>query len=198
MGKCPEYFSKSFGGCVPTGKWLVDTFCFFLSEKRSYFDSECIKRAKTTKVLAIDVSYRVPKWMIKWGADRIYDALHSGTNEYNEIVVQRFSTSDNHAELGDNLRSLQMLGLNPYLTFSDDQLQDEGLLMKQFPRLQNDNNDLVQEELMPEDLTEMTTEKGILYLYRITEVLDTLSRFRNDIEVALSSGLNVKICFDTE
>ena len=102
--KCPEYFSSKLGGCVPSGTWMVDTFCSYLAQKRSYFDSECIRRAQTTKILAIDASYKVPKWMMKWGSDRIYDALHSGTNEYNEIVVQRFSTSDNHEELGNNLK----------------------------------------------------------------------------------------------
>ena len=128
--KCPEYFSFKLGGCVPSGKWLVETFCTYLSQKRTCFDSECIKRAQTTKILAIDASYKVPKWMMKWGTDRIYDALHSGTNEYNEIVMQRFSTSDNHEELGDNLAQLKTLGLNPHLTFSDDPIRDESLQKK--------------------------------------------------------------------
>ena len=69
------------------------------------------------------------------GAERIYDALHSGTNEYNEIVLQRFSTSDNHAELGDNLEQLHSLGLSPYLVFSDDPIRDESLVKEKFPRL---------------------------------------------------------------
>ena len=65
--KCPEYFSKAIGGCVPSGSWLVHVFCESLSQNRKYFDSECVKRAKSTKVLAIDASYKVPKWMMKWG-----------------------------------------------------------------------------------------------------------------------------------
>ena len=66
--------------------------------------------------------------MIKWGSSRIYEALHSGTNEYNKIIMQRFSTSDNHDELGSNLESLKLLGMNPYLAFSDDPSRDESLL----------------------------------------------------------------------
>ena len=196
--KCPEYFSEALGGCVPSGRYLVHVFCEALSKKRNYFDSECIKRAKTTKVLAIDASYKVPKWMMKWGAERIYDALHSGTNEYNEIVLQRFSTSDNHAELGDNLEQLHSLGLSPYLVFSDDPIRDESLVKEKFPRLQNHDNDLVVEE-NPEDLAEMSTDKDILYLHRYNEALDTLMRFRNDLEAALSAGNTaVKVCFDVE
>ena len=74
------------GGCVPTGSYLIDTLCFIVEGDRHYYDSECMKRAQSTKMLAIDASYKVPKWMMKWGGDRIYNALHSGTNEYNEIV----------------------------------------------------------------------------------------------------------------
>ena len=176
--KCPEYFSSKLGGCVPSGTWMVDTFCSYLAQKRSYFDSECIRRAQTTKILAIDASYKVPKWMMKWGSDRIYDALHSGTNEYNEIVVQRFSTSDNHEELGNNLEQLHSLGLNPHLTFSDDPLRDESLLKKHFPLLKNHDDDIMEEDdEVPEDLVEMSTQKHILYLHILQDTLDSLSRF---------------------
>ena len=94
--KCPEYFSRRLGGCTPSGRWLVNMFCTVITRMRHYYDSECIKRASTSKVLAVDASYKVPKWMMKWGSDQIYDALHSGTNKYNEIILQHFSTSDNH------------------------------------------------------------------------------------------------------
>ena len=138
--------------------------------------------------------------MMKWGTHRIYDTLHSGTNEYNEIVMQRFSTSDNHQELGDNLSSLHLLGLNPFLTFSDDPLRDETLLKKMFRNLRNDDNDIVMEEEIPVELIEMTSDKKILYLFRLQDALDTLSQFRYDIEAALDnvSHNSVKICFDTE
>ena len=172
--KCPEYFSSQLGGCVPSGKWLVEVFCTVLSKKRAYFDSECLKRAQSTKILAIDASYKVPKWMMKWGSHKIYDALHSGTNEYNEVVMQRFSTSDNHSELGTNLKSLSSLGLNPHLAFSDDPIRDETLLKQYFPLLKN----MTDQDEIPEDMVEMTTHKQILYLHKLQDALDALSRFR--------------------
>ena len=137
--KCPNYFSNEMGGCIPYGKWLVHMFCFTIARIRKHLDSECLKQVKTSKILAVDASYKVPKWMMKWGSHRIYDALHSGTNEYNEIVMQRFSTSDNHDELGSNLEALSSLGLNPQLAFSDDPSRDEFLLKEHFPKLRNGN-----------------------------------------------------------
>ena len=63
------------GGCVPTGSHLLDMCCFIIQEDRHYYNSECAKRSQSTKILAIDASYKVPKWMMKWGGGRIYDAL---------------------------------------------------------------------------------------------------------------------------
>ena len=130
--KCPEYFSLKLRGCIPSGKWFVEMFCNSIQKQRRYYDSECIKRAKSSKIIAVDASYKVPKWMMKWGSSRIYDALHSRTNEYNEVIMQRFSTSDNHSELGSNLESLSVLGLNLYTAFSDDPGRDETLLKRCF------------------------------------------------------------------
>jgi hypothetical protein len=39
-------------------------------------------------VLSIDASYKVPKWIMKWGGVKLYDVLESGLNEYGEIIVQ--------------------------------------------------------------------------------------------------------------
>ena len=196
--KCPEYYSIEMGGCTPSGKWLTDMFCTVIQRKRYYYDSECIKRARTSKILAIDASYKVPKWMMKWGSDRIYDALHSGTNEYNEIIMQRFSTSDNHLELGSNLETLNKLGLNPFIAFTDDPGRDKSLLKRIFSNLDNGEEEV--EENIPEDLVEMSSYKTILYLFRFQEVVDTLSRFRADLEDALANSIEskVKVAFDTE
>ena len=175
-------------------------FCLIVEGDRHYYDSECVKRAQSTKILAIDASYKVPKWMMKWGGDRIYDALHSGTNEYNEIVMQRFSTSDNHEELGANLKALKDLGLNPYLSFIDDPNRDESLLKKLYTHLNNGNKYKIEREDVPPELVELTTEKRILYCHTLDKVLRTIPIFREDIEVHIndvSNGDDVKICFDT-
>ena len=55
---------------------------------RPYLDAECVKRLKTSSVLSIDASYKVPKWIMKWGGVKLYDVLESGLNEYGEIIVQ--------------------------------------------------------------------------------------------------------------
>lgn len=190
--KCPHYFSEALGGCTPSGQWLVDILCTIIEENRPYYDSECIKRAILSKILAIDASYKVPKWMMLWGVSRIYEALLSGTNEYNEVIFQCFSTSDNHQELGANLRMLESLGLNPYLAFTDDPGRDEVLLHEIFSNLRNGSDEKDTEDI-PKDLVELQSEKKILYLYRYQDALDTLSRFRNDLETELANSTNQKV-----
>lgn len=198
--KCPAYFSSKLGGCVPSGKWLIEMFCVVIQRNRHYYDSECIKRAKSSKLLAIDASYKVPKWMMKWDKNfRIYDALHSGTNEYNEVVMQRFSTSDNHNELGSNLNYLSNLGLNPYLCFSDDPNRDESLLKEVFSNLSGDNDADDNGGDERNEMNEMTTEKEIFYLTKIDHVLTMLSSFITDVSHAISDtsiGGKVKVAFD--
>lgn len=199
--KCPDYFSKEMGGCVPSGSWLVKMFCLVITEFRHYYDSECIKRAKSSKVIAVDASYKIPKWMMKWGGkQKLYEALHSGTNEYNEIIMQRFSTSDNHEELGSNLRTLKQMGVNPYLAFSDDPTRDENLLKETFPNLRNAADDGEETVEVPPELTEYKTEKKLLYLYEIDKVCLILSQFRQDIEDAINNQAHnaVKVSFDCE
>ena len=64
------------GGWVPTSSHLIEMFCFIIEGDRQYYDSECVKRAQSTKILAIDASYKVPKWMMKWGSDYINFPLY--------------------------------------------------------------------------------------------------------------------------
>ena len=114
--------------------------------------------------------------------------------------MQIFSTSDNHDELGSNLESLKLLGMNPYLAFSDDPSRDESLLKKHFSNLCNghDNNIDVEND-KPTNLSEMTCDKKILYLYDLDKTLTALSKFREDIDNALRNPSQsiVKIAFDT-
>ena len=191
--KCPHYFSLELGGCVPGGSWMVQMFCSTVQKMCHYYDSECIKRAKTSKVIAIDASYKVPKWMMKWGSGRIYDALHSGTNEYNEIIMQRFSTSDNHEELSSNLKNLSELGVNPYLCFSDDPSRDESILKKTFSNLGDYIEDSDDESTDKDDLQELTSTKTIMYLHTYDNALTILSQFVEDVNDAIKQRTTDKV-----
>lgn len=55
------------------------------------------------RILEIDASYKAPKCIMIWSGHKIDEAL---INEYNEVVVQWYSISDNHDELESNLREL--------------------------------------------------------------------------------------------
>jgi hypothetical protein len=117
--KCPKYTSAEIGGVVPSPSWLVHMFCTIVESIRHYLDSECIKRLKTTRTIAIDASYKVPKWMMSWGGASLFDALQSGVNEYGEIVLQHFATSDNHQQMRPVLELLESYGFDPELAFTD-------------------------------------------------------------------------------
>ena len=69
-----------------------------------------------------------------------------------------------------------------------------------FSNLRIGNEETTVEKIVPADLTAMTTQKTILYVHSLQEVLDTLSRFRTDIEEAINDTASscVKIAFDVE
>ena len=95
---------------------------------------------------------------------------------------------------------LSDLGLNLSLAYSDDLSRDESLLYKCFSNLRNGNEDTTIEEIVPIDLTAMTTQKTILYVYSLQEVLHMLSWFCTDIEKAINDTARsqVKISFNVE
>lgn len=199
--KCPDYFSLRMGGCVPSETWMIEMFCKVVNRLRPYLDSECIKRAKSSRVLSIDASYKIIKWMMTHGQnERVYNALITASNEYNEIPMQCFATSDNHEEIGANLEALKAHGLNPYLAFSDNPARDEPLLKRIFPNLNNSSGDTVSSDDVPTDLIELTSEKSILYLHQYDKLLISLSKFRQDLENALENTVanEVRVAFDTE
>lgn len=200
IDKCPHYFTKKMGGCVLSAGWLIEMFCIIIKRRRPVYDSECIKRAISSLLLAMDTSYKVPKWMMTHGKnERVYNALVSATNEYNEIPMQILATSDNHEEIGHNLEALKRLGLNPFLAFTDNPGRDEALLKRIFTNLSNIGDGEGEVEDMPDDLLELTSEKDIIYLHEINRACVALTKFRNDIEEALKNQANSKvlIAFDT-
>ena len=79
--------------------------------------------------------------------------------------MQRFSFSDNHNELGSNLDSLKSLGLNPYLSFSNDPGRDETLIKLNFSNLRNLSNNINEfTEPISDDLAEIQCGKLIKYI----------------------------------
>lgn len=186
--KCPPYFSDELGGCVPSGKWLVTIFCLTVEKLHDYYDSECIKRLFSSVILSIDASYKVPKWIMRWGGQKIYECLHSGMNEYGEVIVNRFSTSDNHAELGSNLSQLNELGLNPTLVFSDNPKRDQSLMRTTFSNIASNMKDDISTNvtaLLEEADTNMQLVKArgeIIYCHEINKTLAAIDTLIDDIE----------------
>jgi hypothetical protein len=133
--KCPSYFSAQCGGGSPSAKYLISTFNRSIHSNRRYFDEEVVRRMKNSIMVAIDASFKVGKWMMRHGDQKIYEALQTGLNEYGEIIMQRWSTSDNHDELETHLKQLKDLGFEPWWIFSDAPEKDRSMLIRVFENL---------------------------------------------------------------
>jgi hypothetical protein len=59
-------------------------------------DLECLKRILFVMFMSLDASYKVPKWIVKWGGSKLFEALESGLNKHGKMFLQHFDLSDNH------------------------------------------------------------------------------------------------------
>ena len=133
--KCPHYLSSGIGGIVPSGSWLVHVFCSKILKLRGYFDAEIVKRVATSEYFSLDASYKVPNWIMRWGGSKLFDCLESGLNDYAEIIMQHFASSDNHEQLSVVLCMLKDAGLKPDLVLTDVPERDRPLMEKIWPSL---------------------------------------------------------------
>ena len=63
----------------------------------------------------MQVTSKVGKLIAKHGNQKIFEALHTGTNEYGEIILNYydFSSSDNHEEVEHHCNLLIFFCMNP-------------------------------------------------------------------------------------
>jgi len=133
--KCPSYYSEAMCGCTPSSKFLVLMFNRFITARRRYYDSEVLKCCRMSSIISLDAHYKISKYLMKHGKEKMYDALHSLLNEYGHIVGQKWSNGDSHEELEENLNELHSLGLDPQIAFTDNPERDRSLLQRVFPKL---------------------------------------------------------------
>ena len=133
--KCPSYFSEAMCGCTPSSKYLVLMFNRHITARRRYYDSEVLKRIRMNSIISLDAHYKVSKFLMGHGKEKMYDALHSMLNEYGHIVGQKWSNGDSHEEVEENLKELHSLGLNPQIAFTDNPERDRSMLQRVFPKL---------------------------------------------------------------
>jgi hypothetical protein len=136
--KCPEYLSEEICGHAPSHGYLMEISNRSIEAKRSYFDSEVVKRMCMLDCLALDASYKVPKIMMKWGDNELYDALQTGMNEYSECFLQHFCSSDSYRQLVPVLRHLHSLGLDPSFACNNNPRRDTEFLERDFNGLKGD------------------------------------------------------------
>jgi hypothetical protein len=165
--KCPEYYSKDMGGQTPCASWLIHMFNVITEKLRPYYDSECLKRILSTMFMSLDASYKVPKWIMKWGGSKLFEVLESGLNEYGEIILQHFELSDNHRQLGTVLLVLKEHGLNPSFVFTDVPGRDRGFLQDLFPSLREgvSSTSFQERSDMPSDMPLLPLRGEIMYIH---------------------------------
>jgi hypothetical protein len=81
------------GGQIASASWLVFMFCKVITNERPHLDAECLKRMLTSKTLIIDGSFKVPKWVARWGGTKLFGCLMSAVNEHGETILQHFQTA---------------------------------------------------------------------------------------------------------
>lgn len=134
---------------------------------------------------------------MRYGDEKIYEALHSGLNEYNEIVHQRFSTSDNHDEVRSNLMDLNELGLNPILTFTDNPTKDKNMLIGCFPNLRRSEENMLNDDRSSSmELQKIQARGGIMYLHQIENTIAAMDEFITDLQTMIEGGNETLISFD--
>ena len=73
-----------------------------------------------------------------WGGSNMFNVIESGLNGYGEIIMQYFSSSDNHRQLEIVIHMLKTCSLSPSIAFSDVPDQYRHLLDRIFPLLTTD------------------------------------------------------------
>jgi hypothetical protein len=171
--KCPAYLSEEICGHAPSHGYLMEIFNRSIEAKRPYFDSEVVNRMCTLDCLAVDASYKVPKLMMKWGDNKLYDALQTGMNEYSECILQHFCSCDSHRQLVPVLRHLHPLGLDPSFAFTDNPRRDTEFLEREFNGLKGDPDEVTNNWRIDESNT-IPLHGGILYANTYQEATDGL------------------------
>ena len=203
VDRCPSYSSKQYGGCSPGGKYLMSILNETIERDRPYYDAEVIRRMRDCIVLALDASYKVGKWMMRHGDQKIFEALHTGMNEYGEIILQRFSTSDNHAELEEYLTLLKEFGLKPSWVFSDVPDRDRELFCRLWEELKTEDVDPMQLERIEVQFAANTglemipadSGSNCIYIHNAENAAATLLQLTTDI-LNLDNNVDHILAFD--
>ncbi|KAG6876058.1 hypothetical protein C0992_001133 [Termitomyces sp. T32_za158] len=132
--------SDSFYGFVPSGQWLRDVYDTMISEHEEEFNQHTAML--TTKICAIDHSFKLVKHISKVDGVQVFTALLTITNEKGEIRVCALVATKSHSQFVLALHrlreSLEMYGHDAPAVFYTDNMADKEFLEKCFPFLWKD------------------------------------------------------------
>jgi hypothetical protein len=134
--------------------------------------------------------------MMKWGDTKLFEVLESGLNDFGEIAVQHFESSDNHRQLEVVLETLHRQGLNPSIVFTDVPGRDRNLLERIFPMLTEGIREVDFQVDNDEGLDALELRGKIQYVQKLEAARAALQTLSESLDAAPKSERVVS--FDTE
>jgi hypothetical protein len=189
----PKYTSDEICGIVPSVNSLVDFYCKITQARCPENDSQMIRKYQSSSIFSIDALHKVPKWMVSWMEQKMYDALITSKNEYFESLMSFFALSDNHKELKTGLVWLRDLGFQPQFGFLDVPKHDKSLLEEVFVTLRKGLTS-IEDDTIEEGIPTLSLCEESLYSHRPEDALGALAIF---IE-AVGQSKNKAVSFDFE
>ncbi|KAJ3101758.1 hypothetical protein HDU96_009869, partial [Phlyctochytrium bullatum] len=127
-----------YGGYIPSARYFRDVFAQLVDEQAPIFKKWL--RMLPLRICRVDLSHKLPKKLATVNGVKLYDAVFSIFNEYEEVPAMALVPSKSHVHwrplLEDIEKSLREFGLEqPQVVYTDNPESDAGLLLEIFPSL---------------------------------------------------------------
>ncbi|KAH8068402.1 hypothetical protein BXZ70DRAFT_1069038 [Cristinia sonorae] len=138
----PAFSDRSgYAGFTPSANYFRDFYINMTRARASEMDQ--VTAMLSSKILAIDHSFKVVKHLAKVNGIPVFNAMYGGVNEWGEVRVLLLTASKAHSHYMPALqavsRSLELYGHDPLeLVFTDNPRADKPELERAFPSLQKD------------------------------------------------------------
>ena len=134
----PQIDSNDYRGWAPSSSYLMQHLTSHFNRRKADYDKDYMSRAVDSTCLSLDCSYKVCKWMGKANGHGCFGTLLTGMNEFGEVILNRFMTSDNAAETKLALKSLVSAHSKIEFVSTDKPSKDKPMLQEIFASLQSD------------------------------------------------------------
>jgi hypothetical protein len=160
--------------------------------QKDYFDAEVQRRA--AMCLKLDLSFKCIQHMMQLDGTRLYEALLTALNEYNEIRMQHFTHSTSHTYMELPLKSMletcKLLGITPpQFVYVDDCCQSRKFYESQMPNL---TTHLRNAQILP------LPEKHAFFECSNRTVMSQIDAYLLHVLDYLKAGNSIVVAYDSE